>query len=102
MQIPGTGDGRGDGPHGHSGNCKLLKGRTEMETPLVENSITECVRIRERQERRARNFQNIRAGRVPPANTAEERFLEFRLSSEHPSRVCPRLGESPALGKLGG
>ena len=91
MQIPGPGYGQGGGPHGHSGNCKLLKGRMEMETPLVENSITESVRIKELQERRVRNFQNIRAGRVPPAKTPEERFLEFRLSSEHPSRVFRRL-----------
>ncbi len=79
-----------------------------METPLVENSITECVRIRELQERRAKTFQNIRAGRVPPANTPEERFLEFRLSSEHPSRVLRRLLESehyvfaPGLYNCGG
>ena len=79
-----------------------------METPMVENSITESVRIRELQERRTRNFQNIRTGRVSPAPTPEQRFLEFRLSSEHPSRLLRRMLEeeqyvfAPGLYNSGG
>ena len=79
-----------------------------METPMVENSITECVRLKALQERRQRTFQNIALGRVPPGDTAEKRFLEFRLPSDHPSRVLRRLLEdehyvfAPGLYNAGG
>ena len=75
---------------------------------MVENSITECVRIEEMQERRMRTFQSIAAGRVAPGDTPEKRFLEFRLSSEHPSRLLRRMLEeehyvfAPGLYNSGG
>jgi isocitrate lyase len=62
-----------------------------MEMPTVENSITECVRLREAAERRARTFANIRAGRIAPGETPEQRFLEFRFDPEHPSKLLRRL-----------
>ena len=62
-----------------------------MENPIIENSITSRVQIDNRLERRIRNFENIRNGRMQPADTPEERFLEFRFPSEHPSTTLRRL-----------
>ena len=64
-----------------------------MENPTIENSITSRFQVEERLERRVRNFQNIRAGRVGPAETPEERFLEFRFPDEHPSKQLRRMME---------
>jgi isocitrate lyase len=58
---------------------------------MEQNSITERVQVHDLSERRNRNWENIAAGRVPPAATAEERFLEFRFPAEHPSRQLRRL-----------
>lgn len=79
-----------------------------METPIAENSITECVRLRELAERRARTFENIRGGRVQPADTPEERFLEFRFPDEPAGRTLRRLMDdepfvfAPGLYNCGG
>lgn len=62
--------------------------------PIVENSITECVRIRDLQERRRRSFQNVASGRVLPGDSPEKRFLEFRLPSEHPGQRLRHLLEN--------
>ena len=62
-----------------------------MDNPNFENSITARVQLDEPLERRTRNIQNIRAGRVQPATTAEERFLEFRFPEEAPSKQLRRM-----------
>ncbi|HUJ75542.1 MAG TPA: isocitrate lyase/phosphoenolpyruvate mutase family protein, partial [bacterium] len=75
---------------------------------MISNSITERVTLQQLAERRARNWQNIVAGRVPAGATPEERFLEFRFPTEHPSAQLRRLLKSepyvfaPGLYNAGG
>ena len=58
---------------------------------MVENSITERIQVSEMIERRDRSFDNIVAGRVKPAETPEERYKEFRFSSQHASSLLRQL-----------
>ncbi|MCZ6559227.1 MAG: isocitrate lyase/phosphoenolpyruvate mutase family protein [SAR324 cluster bacterium] len=67
-----------------------------MHMPITSNSITECVRIAGQKERRACGFENILAGRIAPAETPEQRFLEFRFPTEHPSTLLRRLLQEQA------
>lgn len=38
-----------------------------------------------------KNFEDIRAGKVKPSETPEERFLEFRFPTEHPATQLRRM-----------
>jgi len=57
----------------------------------MANSIIERVQLNEMAERRVRNWQNVVAGRVPPGETPELRFQEFRFPAEHPATQLRRM-----------
>ena len=61
---------------------------------MVENSITERVRLNELAERRTRTWRNIAAGRVAAAPTPDGRFQEFRFPAEHPATQLRRMLKS--------
>jgi len=58
---------------------------------MAGNSITERIQLNESAERRCRNWRNIAAGRVAPAQSPEERFQEFQFPEERPAAQLRRL-----------